>query len=721
MPQRHGETGATFAPDEIGWIDFESVSRTQDIKAGTYRYAVEADAVIAAFAIGDGPEQTVAVPEFPRSLQWSELPETFHAHHARVAAGEAIWAAWNAGFDKAIWNYTTDFPWLEPHHIIDVMAQAVASGLAPDLAAAAKQCGAEHKNASGKDLIKLFCLPASTATPLSHPAEWKQFCVYAGGDIVAMRSVFKRTRQLPWTEWQHYWAAERVNERGVAVDLKMVTRAAELADEDRHRSKKELARLSQGAVETVDQVARMTRWLLDRLPPSGRDILIKCEEEIDEDGVITRAAKMSLTRTRVERLIALLQAMPETPASLAVLRLLQIRLYGGSKTPAKFIRILGQHVEGVLMGQYVFNGAAQTGRYSSKGTQVHNLARDALIHEPDLINALLHGCSYEMFAKLGTDDPVARKLALLIRPALVPEKDRVFVWSDWSQIEARVLPWLAGDNDGALARLQIFRDVDADPTLPDLYTQTASDISRLPIEQITKSIRQRGKVAELALGFCGSVGALMNMAAGYGLHLGDVEARTIVARWREANVWAMDFSRNLWEKMREAHHFPGQMASAGRISFVFLAGYLGGSLLLRLPSGRCLTYRKLRWEKLDVLDDDDQPTGEKKLELTCARGHGRIKLWPGIFVENATQATAADFLRGTLVRLEHASLASWMPVRIHTHDEVLVETEIENAERAKATLRQIMQQGFDWSEGLPIMSDETAAFYYTKHENSYGL
>jgi hypothetical protein len=140
-----------------------------------------------------------------------------------------------------------------------------------------------------------------------------------------------------------------------------------------------------------------------------------------------------------------------------------------------------------------------------------------------------------------------------------------------------------------------------------------------------------------------------------------------------------------------------------------------------LPSKRFLTYRAMRWEHLDVLDADDKPTGEKKLELTCARGYGRIKLWPGLFIENATQATAADALRGTLVRLEDAGLSNWMPVRLHSHDEILNETEISNVERAKAKLRAVMQQGFDWSKGLPLMSDETTSYYYTKHERSYGL
>jgi DNA polymerase len=733
---RQSETGPTFAIDEIGFLDFESRSTTLDLaRVGSYRYAVEADAVIAAYAIGNGPVHVIAVPDFPDGLCWADMPKEFQDHHRRVQCGEAIWMAWNAGFDRAIWNYATDFPKLEHYHIIDAMAQAVASGLGAGLDIAAKQSNSSHKVEAGKELIKLFCVPEDkvsssskmrkntktkpkgTGTPVKDPVEWAQFCQYAGNDIIAMRSVFAHTRQLPWREWHQYWASEHVNERGAAIDLKMVAHAAKLAEEDKYRSKKEVQKLTNGVLQTIDQVQGITQWLLARLPVQGREILIKRVEEIDEEtGAVTRPAKHSLTRKRVEKLIALLQAQKYPDQfTAAMLRLLQIRLYGGSKTPAKFKRVLEQHVDGVLFGQYVFNGAAHTGRYSSKGVQCHNLARDALNNEPDLIDALLQECKYDTLAELGTNDPVARKLALLIRPTFVPSSSsNIFVWSDWSQIEARVLPWLAGDDARALARLKIFSDVDADPSLPDLYTRTASDISGVPIEAVTSAIRQRGKVAELALGFGGGVNALQNMAANYGMHIDIDEAKDIVSRWRAANQWAADFSASLWGAMHEAHNFPTNYVPAGRVGFVFIRNYLGGSMMMRLPSGRILTYRALRWEQLDVLDDDGEPTGEKTTELTYARGYGRVKLWAGVLVENATQACAADFLRETLVRLvEHN-----FDVRLHVHDEILVECKIEDAKKTKARLRAIMLQGFDWSKGLPLMSEETIAWSYTKHEKS---
>jgi DNA polymerase len=702
--------GATFALDDIGFIDFETRSLVDLKAAGAYRYATEGHAVVLAYAIGDRPVAVVSAAGDP--LSWEDIPAEVRAHHARVAAGTATWAAWNAAFDKAIWNYgTDDFPVMEPWHVIDVMAQAAAAGLPPDLSAAARFVNGERKGEKGRELIRLFSMSTSTGTPQSHPAEWQEFLRYAGQDIAAMRAVFLNTRQLPRAEWREYWAMEAINERGVAIDVAMVSHAAKLAEEDKSRSRSELVKLTNGEVTTVDQVKRMVGWLQARLPAEGREMLVKRAEEVDEDGVVTKVAKHELTRRKVERLIAFCSRAPIPPELTPVLRLLQIRLYGGSKTPQKFAKMLSSHVDGVLFGQYVFNGAGQTGRASSRGVQVHNLARDTLENEHGTIEALLSLCSYADLAAL-SDTPVARILSLLIRPAFVAPEGRTFVWSDWSQIEARVLPWLCDHFPGARVRLQIFRDVDADPkNVPDLYTRTAATLSRVPIEAVTKPMRQRGKVAELALGFCGGVGALQNMAAAYGLHLSDEDARRTVDDWRAANPWSKDFSRELWDAMLRAHGLPGHHFLAGRVAFTFLPDYLGGSLMVTLPSHRVLTYRRLRWEDLDVLDDDGNPTGEKKREMTFARGHGRVKLWPGLFVENVTQAVAADVLRGTLVRLEESGA---FDVRLHTHDEILVECPEEAADTVSAQLRAIMQQGFDWSNGLPIMSEETVSPYYTK-------
>ena len=705
------ELGPTFALEDVGFIDFETRSPAS-IKAGTYRYASEADAIILSYALGADPARTVAIKDFERGLGWFDLPLDIYAHHERVMAGQAVWAAWNAGFDRAVWNYSMlKSPLLEPHHIIDVMAQATASGLAPDLKAAAQQSGSVHKVAEGSKLIKLFCLPGANATPASHPKEWGDFVRYAAGDVEAMRSVFLGTRQLPLAEWREYWAMEAINQRGVGIDLDMVEHAAKLAAEDRVRSRNELHALTSGSVFSVDHVSRMTAWLLERLPAEGRAILIKREEEVNENGELVRPAKFQLTRNRVERLIAFCSQIVQLDDIKSVLNVLQIRLYGGSKTPAKFQKMLDSHVDGVLFGQYVFNGAAQTGRASSKGVQIHNLARDVLPDESTAIDAVVAGEPYEVLEAIGEDTPVARKLSLLIRPSFIPAaEDRVFVWSDWSQIEARILPWLAGDEK----RLQIFRDVDADPKVPDLYTRTAADISHVPLAAVDKPIRQRGKVAELALGFGGGVGALQNMGAAYGLHLGDADARVIVERWRAANQWCVEFWQALKTAVDRALELPGTIQTAGRIRYTYKPDYLGGTLFAILPSLRLLTYRAIRYERVADLDEDDKVVGYST-HLRFARGHGRVKLWHGMLCENAVQAVAADVLRGTLRRLEESGHC----VRGSTHDEIIVECSDQDIRKTALALRDIMRRGFNWSEGLPLMSDETAAYYYSKSEDAF--
>jgi len=725
--------GATFAPERIGWIDFETRNPVTDLKAaGAYRYSLDAIPIICSYAIGDGPVRKITRWQ---GLRWRDMPEDFHAHHFDVRQGNTVWAAWNAGFDKAIWNFSTDFHVMEPEHIIDVQCQAAASGFPADLKWSSRLCGGAKKDDAGKDLIKLFCGVDATHTPETKPEEWLDFLDYADDDVRAMRDVFKRTRQLSLAEWREYWAMEKINERGAAIDLDMVKTAAALADVDRIRSSHELRQITAGEVTTVDQVKRMVEWLLFALPDKAHPILTKRLEEVDEDGTVTRPPKYSLTRKRVEKLIAFCHDCEVADPILlkAAERVLQIRLYGGSKTPAKFNKMLAQHVDGTLFGQYTFNGAGQTGRASSRGVQVHNLARDTLEYEERAIEALVGGCSYDHFAALGGYEPVSRKLSLLIRPAFVPDPGQVFVWSDWSQIEARVLPWLAGNDPGALARLKIFQDVDRNPNLPDLYTRTAATLSHVSVEQVTKAIRQRGKVAELALGFGGGLGALQAMAANYGLYLDDAEAKATVETWRTANKWCVFFwgahlredgdgaasaSYGLWGAIHRAMAAPGVPQQAGRITYLFQQGWLPGdyhgSLLCILPSGRILTYRDLRSELVDELDDDDNVVGQSR-KLRFSRGLSRVHFWHGLACENVVQATAADFLRGTLRRLGDDGAY----VRLHTHDEILLQITDEQRDVAAAThlLRQRMREGFDWSQDLPLMSDERVEPYYTKMEN----
>jgi DNA polymerase bacteriophage-type len=364
---------------------------------------------------------------------------------------------------------------------------------------------------------------------------------------------------------------------------------------------------------------------------------------------------------------------------------------------------------------------------SARGIQVHNLARDTLPYEIDAIDALVAGMPADDFAALGDDAPISRKLSLLIRPALVAGSGKAFAWGDWANIEARITPWLANDAE-AEKRLDIFRAVDADPSIPDIYTRTAAEVSGLPVSAIDKKLRQRGKVVDLAAQFGGGVNALLSMAASFRMHLADEEARAAVDRWREANPWAQKFwgrhdhhnSYGLWGAANSALETPGVAYDAGRITYIFLKDYLGGSLLCRLPSGRFLTYRRIKWERVDEIDEDTDEIISSKMELMFSRDMGRLKLWPGLLCENVTQAVAADLLRGTLVRLVEPDF-DWMPTVLHTHDEIVVECAEADARIAARELVAEMEYGFDWTEGLPIKADAIIGRWYSKCESSWGL
>jgi hypothetical protein len=219
-------------------------------------------------------------------------------------------------------------------------------------------------------------------------------------------------------------------------------------------------------------------------------------------------------------------------------------------------------------------------------------------------------------------------------------------------------------------------------------------------------------------GFGGGRGALQNMAANYGMHLDDGQAKEIVTEWRAANPWAVDFWYLLRDKFREAMDTPNYPIACGMLVYTFLPDYLGGSMLCRLPSGRTLTYRHLKWTREELIDDK----GEVKLgewELTFARGFGRVKLWHGILAENVTQAVAADVLRSTLVRMRETP--SMPVVRAHTHDEILVEVHVDRAEDVAERLVAVMEQGFEWSAGLPLKAEATVGYSYSKCESAHGL
>ena len=723
-----------FSVDELIWLDFESTSALNLKAVGTVRYAADAStrAIVLAYAIGSAPPLTWHADG--AILDWNHAPSHLRDAFAR---GAKI-AMWNASFDAAIWNYATlGFPFLAPERVIDPMIQAGVANLPTDLESASRYLGGAGKQADGKKLIKLFSVEG--ADPREYSEEWQCFLAYARQDVEAMRDVYRRTRPLPIEEWQQYWAFDHVNRRGVMLDMPFVRRAEALAADDAIAIGRRLAELTDKAVTSVTQAKRIATWLHDQLADATMREVITLgvpADDDDDDDEDERAEphEFSLTRDRVARVLAMLDAKHVngglSSSEAKAFEVATLRLYGAGASPKKFARLAAQQVAGVLRGQYRFAGAGQTGRMTSRGAQIQNLARDVLggdgAAEAPLVDAIADGCSYAALAAANPADvPVARKLALLVRPALVAAPGKVFVWSDWSAIEARVTPWLAA-SEGAEKVLDIFRDNDHDPTRPDIYVLAAADILHKDPREITKAERQLGKVAVLALGFGGSIGALLSMALNYRINLDNAEARRIVDAWRAANPWAPEFwgahrdgeSFGLWGAAMRAWEIPGQIATAGRIAFIYRADYLGGSLFMALPSGRLLTYPRPRWRDVDVLDKDRKPTGEKRTELSFRRARGRAKLWHGTLCENPTQAVAADLLRLAVTRIETNPALAFMPICMTTHDELVVEVDAARAEEAKALLRREMLTLPDWASGLPLQSEELVCAWYTKSKTA---
>lgn len=358
-------------------------------KAGTYRYAKNSFVIMLTYCIGNGPVQLVENrdmdPEFFRS--WENIPTDLYHFAYGIAAHDAPrwFAAWNTGFDRQAFanSLPADFP-VNPEAYLDVMAQAVASNLPPSLEGASRFIGRGGKQEDGKKLIKLFCSP-NGATPQSHPEEWRRFCSYGVRDAAELREVFRHTRPLPLSEWEEYWASERINDRGMMVDVEFCRKAAHVAQVDAERTNQMLVRLTNGQIRTVMQHQKIAEWVFDQLVYSeARELLVaEWDEEGDgTDGDLV-AGKLSLERDRVTKLITFFEAREKAEGALCerdetILKVLQLREFGASAAPKKFDTMLRQHDEGALRGGYVWNGAAQTGRFSAKGVQVHNMTRSVI-------------------------------------------------------------------------------------------------------------------------------------------------------------------------------------------------------------------------------------------------------------------------------------------------------------------------------------------------------
>ena len=368
---------------DLLFADFETLG--PDITmCGSMRYVTNPDTgiLMLSYAFNNDPAQ-LWFPGEP-------LPEAIRTH---VENGGYV-VAWKASFDRLIWQFVGendyDFPQLHNDQVLCAMAQAQGSNLPEALDGAAKVIGKTLKHADGKRLIRMFCTLGANALPEDYPEEWERFKAYALDDVNAMKDVWYACRPLSFEEWQEYWASERINDRGFGIDVDMCERCARFYEIDKQLISEDITRLSNGVITSPNQSQRINHYFYERLPAELSKIMVK---ERDDDGNPT---KFSMRKDVIHMLIEDIHAS-DIPVDDRLVELLELLEFGRSSSALKYQKAYNQHVNGRLHDSYVFNGAAQTGRYSSRGLQVHNLVRTRLsVREPDGSKRVVEGEVYEL-------------------------------------------------------------------------------------------------------------------------------------------------------------------------------------------------------------------------------------------------------------------------------------------------------------------------------------
>jgi len=724
--------------------DFETQSLLDLTVTGSLKYVLDTStrALLWSWAIDDDPLK-LWCPDLSAEL----VPEVWTYVKGRMAAigacpvevvealqrPDTYIVGWNEPFDFKVWRQVVvpdhDWPDIRLEQTLDAMAQGQASNLPGSLDFAGRALGLGTKTIGGKAIMKRF---ADAAQPLpGSPADiealmakgysreravataiesWALYLDYSVQDTELMRDVWKCTRPLDRDEWFSYWTSERINDRGMLADLDVCAGAMAYREEEAAHVVEQVKTITNGAIAGPTFTAQINAWLYERLPDDLREFMVKARDE--ETGEATRLTGAKDVMTRLLEEIEL----SDTPPADEVIDLIEVLQFGRASSAVKFEKIYNQAVVddapgqnrhvGRLCGSYVFNGAGQTGRFSSRGVQVHNLPRSFLPEELDVLDMV---AARVPIAKLREIGPIPSVLSKLIRPTFIAPQGKVLVWGDWAAIEARVNPWLADSREAEKAVLAPYRNGE------DLYILNAEPIFNIPADVIreryengdpeAKGMRQASKIASLALAFLGSVGALRTMARGYGMRLSNEEAKVIVDGWRDRNGWARRFGDKAERAAFDAMRHPGTMYKAGRLTYQFLPGLMGGTLLCYLPDGRPITYPKAKIIKQEKF-------GKEQDTITYLHGMGRRSLWNGLQIQGGTQATAASILRSTLDRLEVEEKEA--EIVLHTHDEVGGEVDEATAGAFAERLSATMVRGFEWSEGLPLAAEISTSWFYTK-------
>lgn len=687
------------------YLDTETYSSADLSKCGAARYAESPDTevLLVGYAYNAAPAKVwdcTAEPKMPADLR-AALDAVLQADDGFIVMHNGM------GFDRRVFSACgiVDIP---PAKVIDTMVLAYEHSLPGALAALCdvfRLDAAHTKDKEGSDLIHLFCKPLPSkrkltrATRLTHPERWMRFIEYCRLDIESMRAVFMALPRWNATPYERalQLVDTAINDRGMAIDLPLARGAIAVANRHRGELARRTCELTGGVVQSATQRDAFLKYLKDEY---GLDL--------------PKAAK-----AEIERRIA------EPDLAEPVKELLRIRLSSTKISTEKFRSVMNATcADGRLRGCLQFRGAARTGRFSGRIFQPQNLARPTI--KNDEINFAIEAVKDDSF-EFFYEDPM-RVLPNLLRGLIIAPKGRKLVVADYSNVEGRVLAWLAGEK----WKLQAFRDFDAGLG-HDLYKLTYARAFNVPPESVTKAQRQMGKVLELALGYGGGPGAFRTFAVAYGIDLHDM-ARAVKETvdptlWNEAAEWypkalaagrvedmdkvvfiACDAVKRawrkanpaivaLWTKMGAAARTAIEEQTPERAGERIVADRRGAYLRLRLPSGRYLCYPSPR------VDDD----AVSYYGVGLNHKWDRIRSWGGKLVENATQAVACDLLCEALLRLEKEGYHTVLTV----HDEAICETP-DTAEYSVERMERIMCALPGWAEGLPLAAAGFEGYRYRK-------
>ncbi len=648
-------------------IDLETYSEVDITKFGSFWFLDDesSEGFLLGYAFYDDP---VTVIDLTAD---EEVPADFLA---ALYAPEVTKTAWNCAFERfGLWKHFGRY--CPPEQWSDTMILSAVCGLPLSLGEAGKALllgEDEAKDRAGKALIRYFCSPCRPTKvnggrtrnqPTDAPDKWAQFIEYNRQDVVSERTIRKRLLRWEPDALEHrFWCLDaRINEQGMRVDSTLVRNA--IAMDARYKAELSEQAIAVSGLANPNSVAQIKQWLLEQegieVPSLNKKVVAEVVSQLSSD----RARQFMALRARLAK----------------------------SSTKKYEAMERSACADGHIKGCFQFYGANRTGRFAGRLVQLQNLPQN---HMEDLAVArsLVRDNDYETVRLLY--DSVSDTLSELIRTALIPEPGHRFIVADFSAIEARVIAWIAGEN----WRLDVFRNGG------DIYCASASQMFHVPVVKHGENghLRQKGKIAELALGYSGGVNALKAFGADK-MGMTEEEMVNTVDLWRSSSPRICA----LWRAMERAAircvvHKTPQVSAIGDIRFEMECGILW----MTLPSGRRIAYYGAEYGP-SRFHRDRRALSYMGVDQKTKRW-GRVETFGGRLTENLVQATARDCLRDTMLALAEAGY----DIRAHVHDEVIISEPRDG--RTVEDVSAIMGRELPWAPGLPLRGDGYACDFYMK-------